>query len=100
MKPTKHDRRHPILITGAELEELQKQTYLMAESFGLDRRIDRYKGKRPITLYRWDLECLLDVLDTVLVDPEEYPSHDSPEYVALKHLHARLRREYDEAYSS
>ncbi|MFQ5855981.1 MAG: hypothetical protein ACE5LU_10090 [Anaerolineae bacterium] len=99
MKPGKLDRRFQILITGAELEELQKHTYLMAESFGLDRRIDRYKGKRPVTLYRWDLECLLDVLDTVLVDPEEYPSYDSPEYLTLKSLHERLRREYDEAYS-
>jgi hypothetical protein len=25
----------------------------MAEAFGLDRKIENYKGTRPITLYRW-----------------------------------------------
>ena len=37
-----------ILITGEELEELQKHTWSMVEAFGLDRRIEQYKGKRPI----------------------------------------------------
>ena len=25
----------------------------MAESFGLDRRIEEYRGRRPLGLYRW-----------------------------------------------
>ena len=29
----------------------------LAEAFWLDGKIDKYKGARPITLYRWDLEC-------------------------------------------
>ena len=30
----------------------------MAESFGLDRRIDNLTGKRKVGFYMWDLECL------------------------------------------
>ena len=71
---------------------------MMAESFGLDNRIDRYKGKRPIGLYRWDLECLLDVIETALADREEYPSQDSPSYLALKNLYHRLKDEYRTHY--
>ena len=52
----------------------------MAEPFGLDRRIDQYMGKKPIGLYRWDLECLIDVLDFALNNPKEYPDHDSSNY--------------------
>ena len=45
MRPGKYDRRHQLLITGAELRELKELD--LAESFGLDRRIERYEGKRP-----------------------------------------------------
>ena len=64
MRPGRHDIRHQVHITGAELYKLQRHTVLMAESFGLDRRIDEYRGTRPLGLYRSDLECLLDVLGT------------------------------------
>ena len=70
----------------------------MAEAFGLDRKIEAYKGTRPITLYRWDLECLMDVIETELNDPREYPDRVSPEYLALKRLGERLRTEYDRHY--
>lgn len=99
VKPGPRDRQFHILITGAELDELQKYVFLMAESFGLDRRIDRYKGKRPIGLYRWDLECLLEVIDSVIDDPEEYPSHDSPEYLAMRSLRERIKELCDEAFA-
>ena len=46
MEPGKRDHKHSILIAGAELQELKRHTYMMAESFGLDNRIDRYKGLR------------------------------------------------------
>jgi len=80
MKPGSRDIKVQILIAGQELEELQKHTWSMAESFGLDRRIDQYMGKKPIGLYRWDLECLIDVLDSavgqsVLVLPSIDGSH-------------------------
>jgi hypothetical protein len=39
LKPGKHDRKHQTLIAGVELDELKRHTWLMAESFGLDRRI-------------------------------------------------------------
>lgn len=61
MKPLPGDHRHRLLIQGAELKALQSLTGAMAEAFGLDRKIENYKGTRPLTLYRWDLECLMDV---------------------------------------
>lgn len=61
MKPGSKDKAYKILIAGPELEELKKHTWEMAESFGLDARIERYKGTRPIGLYRWDMDCLTDV---------------------------------------
>jgi hypothetical protein len=61
MKPGSRDIQVNILITGEELEELQKYTWSMAEAFGLDRRIELYKGKKPIGMYRWDIDCLIDV---------------------------------------
>lgn len=55
-----------MFITGVELDELQKHTWCMAEAFGLDSRIEKYKGKRPIGLYRWDMECLIDAVSIAL----------------------------------
>ena len=40
MRPGKYDRKHQLPITGAELRELKELD--LAESFGLDRRIERY----------------------------------------------------------
>jgi hypothetical protein len=70
----------------------------MCEAFGLDRKIEEYKGKRPITLFRWDLDCLIDVIALALNDPREYADHSTPEYVALKSLGDRLREEYQRVY--
>jgi hypothetical protein len=98
MKPGKRDKKYSILITGLELEELQYFTGWMAESFGLDSRIAAYKGKRPIGLYRWDLECLQDVIGMALKDAEEYPDHSDPGYVALRGLYERVRRLCAEAF--
>src|SRR5580704_487208 len=98
MKPCSGDIRHKILITGEELRELKRHTSSMAEAFGLDGKIEAYKGTRPITLYRWDLDCLMDVIDSELGDPSEYPDKTTPEYLALKLLGQRLREEYDRHY--
>jgi hypothetical protein len=46
-KPGSKDRKASIRITGLELEELQLFVWMMAESFGLDRRISNYQGVRP-----------------------------------------------------
>jgi hypothetical protein len=93
VKPGSKDRKASILITGLELEELQRFVWMMAESFGLDRRIDNYKGTRPIGLWCWDIECLVEVIDSVLDDPEYYPTQDTIEYLALKTLRERLQIE-------
>jgi hypothetical protein len=81
------------LITGMELDELQRFDWMVAEAFGLDRRIANYQGVRPIGLYRWDIECLVDVINSVLDDPEYYPTQDSPAYQAIKNLCDRLQKE-------
>jgi hypothetical protein len=98
MKPGRGDIRHQLLITGDELRELQRHTYAMAEAFGLDRKIEAYKGARPLTLYRWDLDCLMDVIAFELEDAKQYPDKNAPEYQALKRLGDRLREEYDRHY--
>src|ERR1700675_1445827 len=98
MKPLPGDHRHRLLITGDELRELQRHTGSMAEAFGLDRKIENYKGSRPITLYRWDLDCLMDVIDLALKDERDYPDRSAPGYLALKRLGERLHREYEAVY--
>ena len=72
MRPGKYDREHQVLIKGAELRELKELD--LAESFGLDRRIERYQGKRRLGLYRWDLEALLGALSLALDEPDDYYS--------------------------
>ena len=98
MKPGKRDIKVKILITGRELEELQKHTWSMAESFGLDRRIGSYRGKRPIGLYSWDLECLLAVLSIALKNYKEYTSEGAKEHEVTQRLYQRLKRIYDSTY--
>lgn len=94
MKPGSKDKKIQILISGNELSELKRHSGSMAEAFGLDRRIDNYQGKRSIGLYRWDLDCLIDVIDIALDDHREYPDITTEEYKALKKLHNRLKDEY------
>ena len=96
MKPGPGDIPYRILITERELEELKKYTWMMAEAFGLDRRIEMYQGKRPITLYEWDVDCLLDVMSGALVTSTEYPDRPGPGYEALRQLSDRLERLRDQ----
>jgi hypothetical protein len=98
MKPLPGDYRHKLLISGDELEELKKHTYSMVEAFGLDRKIEKYMGTRPITLYRWDLECLMDVIDLALKDERDYPDKSAQEFQTLSRLGTRLHQEYDSVY--
>ncbi len=92
MKPGSREKRYPFLITGRELTELQKFTGDMAEAFGLDRRIESYKGTRPLLLYRWDLDCLEDVTAMALDDDREYPATSGNGYEAMQSLHERIKR--------
>ncbi|MGD0185242.1 MAG: hypothetical protein ABSC25_08320 [Roseiarcus sp.] len=98
MKPGPNDAKLAILVTGDELRELKRFTIDMAEAFGLDRRIEAYTGKRPIGLYRWDLDCLLAVTDNALKDRREYPDRTTSAYTALKRLQVRLQEEYKKFY--
>jgi len=99
MKPGKNDIRVEVLITDDELTSLKLFIGDMAESFGLDRRIEQYQGKRPIGLYEWDLDCLIDVIYCVLKDlPLKSLEHDSQEYTALLQLYDRLCQIYEETW--
>ncbi len=96
-KPGIRDKKLYFLITGDELKELQRYTWLMSEAFGLDSRISNYKGKRPIGFYSWDLDCLLG-LEYTLKDEREYPDKNTDGYLNLERLLSRLREEYDKNF--
>jgi hypothetical protein len=96
VKPGKNDRKHQVLISGAELRELK--LLALPESFGLEGRVERYEGKRPIGLYRWDLECLLATLSLELEERVQHPRLRKRDVAALTSLHDRLQTEYDSTY--
>ncbi len=98
VRPGSGDRKISLMITGDELAELKNWSWAMGEAFGLDRKIEKYQGKRPIGLYSWDCDCLLSVLDTALKDDKEYPDKSAPCYQALSNLNARLLGEYRKTY--
>ncbi len=98
MKPGSRDVPVRVKISGAELRELKNLTWAMAESFGLDRRIDAYQGKRPIQLYRWDLDCLVDVLVVAVREAETSPGGRAQGYGSLKTLYDRLHGLREKAY--
>jgi hypothetical protein len=70
----------------------------MSESFGLDRRIDNYQGKRPIGLYSWDFDCLLAVIEDALKDREMYADTTASEYQNLARLFSRLTEIYRKTF--
>lgn len=95
MKPSRHDKKYKIHITGIELAELKKQTWAMTEAYGLDMKIENYKGARPITFYYWDLDCLLCVVENSF---DDYSNKETKEYLAMKKLFIRLFKLYPENY--
>ncbi len=98
MRPCSGDVPVRVKISAGELRELKKLTGAMAESFGLDRRIDAYQGKRPLQLYRWDLDCLVMVLEDAVREAEATPRRRPPGTRALKSLHDRLHVLWEKAY--
>ncbi len=68
----------------------------MCEAFGLDRKVENYKGTRPLSLYSWDLDCILAVLDVVLDDEKEYPDQEDEGYIKLQELYVDLKKAYKE----
>jgi hypothetical protein len=95
LKPGRKDIKLEVLIAGPELAALKELTPDMAESYGLDRRIETYRGTRPIGLYRWDLDCLLCVLEWNLSNASRFNLTDVE---ALQELHSRLREQYVETW--
>ena len=89
MKPGKNDIPIKREISGRQLKELQKHTWYMCEAFGLDRKIEKYKGTKPISFYSWDLDYILDVLDMTLNDEGFLRLHD---------LYVDLKKAYKETY--
>ena len=98
MKPGKNDKRFKILITGQELKELKKFTGDMGEAFGLDGKVEKYQGKRPIGFYPWDLDCLEAVISMAVDDSREYPDKSGPGYEAITKLYARIVELHKMAY--
>jgi hypothetical protein len=98
MKPGKRDIPIKIKISGRQLMELQKYSCVMVEAFGLDAKIDNYKGIRPISFYSWDLDCILDVLSMALDDEKEYPDKKDEGYLQLHELYINLKKAYKETY--
>jgi hypothetical protein len=96
MKIPKNEIPAKVIISGMQLEELQKQAYQLTEAFGLDRKIENYKGTRAISLYRWDLECITDMLDATLNNPNEYPDKNDIRYKELENLNSKLKLELEE----
>jgi hypothetical protein len=84
MKPGPNDRKVAMLNTADELGELKRFTVDMAEAFGLDRRIEKYSGKKPVEFYRWDFDCPLAVTEHALKDNGEYPDKTLTAYRALR----------------
>jgi len=70
----------------------------MCEAFGLDTKIEIYKGTRSISFYSWDLDCILDVLSMVLDDENEYPDKNDDGYLKLHELYMDLKKSYEEIY--
>jgi hypothetical protein len=69
----------------------------LPESHGLDRRIERYQGKRPLGWYRSDLDGLSAALSIAGDKPDDYYTPPANKR-AIKKLLDRMQAEYDSAY--
>jgi hypothetical protein len=94
IKPGSGDKKVIVLISGQELIELKRFTWMMSEAFGLDRRIENYQGTRPIGLYNWDLDCLLAALQCAVERKQEYPNENAPGLKEITNLFNRLSDVY------
>lgn len=85
MKPGKRDIKVFIKFTEDELEILQANTFHMAESFGLDRRIEKLTGKRKVGFYMWDLECIECAITFIVKDKDYFDDID-----LIRELHKKI----------
>ena len=73
MSRTATDKACHIVVEGAELVELKRHAHQIPGCPGLDRRIQRYDGKRPFVISLEELDWLVAVLDAALHDPKGHP---------------------------
>ncbi len=101
LKPGSNDRKYYLTFTEDEVEELVYHAEELVECFGLNTRIRKYKGKRPIGLYRWDIEALYEVYSYVLETDYKglYKDQQSLEYLAMHSLVKKLKEYMDMAFS-
>ena len=88
MTPGSKDIKAHIKFEPAELELLQDNTYQMAESFGLDRRIANLTGTREVGFYSWDLDCLECVVDNLKSEPDT-------DKELVNHLYEKIKQAMD-----
>jgi hypothetical protein len=62
-----------IVIEGSELAELKRHAHEIPECPGLDQRIQRHDGSKPLEVSLDELGWLVAVLDAVLHDAKGYP---------------------------
>jgi hypothetical protein len=100
IKPGTHDRKYYLLLTKEETDELVWNSSDLIECFGLDKRIAKYKGKKPLGLYRWDIEALYEIYNSILDnDPDnEYFDKESSQYITMRNLVQKIKILYDEAF--
>jgi hypothetical protein len=91
MKPGKRDIKTNLLIQGEELEALQDISYCFTECFGLDARIDNYKGIRPLGLYSWDFDCLIAGIESIFMDERTKNALSPDAAKALTDLLSRIK---------
>lgn len=88
MKPGPKDIKAYLKFDQDELKLLQDNTWQMAESFGLDRRIANLTGKRKVGFYMWDLECLEMVAD-------DLKSSSKIEKLIVERLYNKIKQAMD-----
>ena len=62
-----------IVIAGSKLAELRRHAHEIPGCPGLDRRIQRHDGNKPLVVSVAELDWLVAVLDAVLHDAKGYP---------------------------
>jgi len=88
-----------VLIHGDELDALREVSTWFGDCFGLEARVLKYQGKRPLGLYEWDFECLLGGIEASLTKERRYGRGlTEDERAALGRLYERLAAIYKETY--
>ncbi len=112
MNRTTTEKTCHFVIESAELVELKRHAYQIPECPGLDRRIQRHDGNKPLAISPEELDWLVAVLDAVLHDPKGYPCVEYDpwklEYVpptdercvVCRRLYDRLNQESDRLFEA